>query len=92
MKSINYTKGFKQGFFVCLFFGFYWPHRAAGRILAPLPGIEPAPPQWKYRVLTTGSPGKSKQVKKIEEGEINHLFILYIFIENLLCIKVLGIH
>ena len=48
--------------------------------------------------LTTGdSNGESinytnimKQVKKTEVGEINHLFIQYIFIENLLCIKILG--
>lgn len=33
-----------------------------------------------------------KQDKKIEEGGINHLFIQQILIENLLCIKILGIH
>ena len=28
-------------------------------ILVPWSGMEPMPEQWKYRVLTTGSPGKS---------------------------------
>ena len=31
----------------------------ACRSLAPQPGIEPLPLQWKYGVLTTGLPGKS---------------------------------
>ena len=33
-------------------------HMAGGIIVHP-PGIEPVPLQWKYRVLTTGPPGKS---------------------------------
>ena len=33
-------------------------HEAQG-ILIPQPGIDPRPLQWKFRVLTTGLPGKS---------------------------------
>ena len=33
--------------------------RHVGGILAPWPGIEPAPPALKGEVLTTGLPGKS---------------------------------
>ena len=35
--------------------------RKACRILAPWPGIEPAPPALEGEVLTTGLPGKSLQ-------------------------------
>ena len=39
---------------------FFWifGHEACG-ILAPRPGIEPAPPALEGEVLTTGPPGKS---------------------------------
>ena len=40
-----------------LHFGFFG-HEACG-ILAPQPGIEPAPPALEGEVLTTGPPGKS---------------------------------
>ena len=40
-----------------LCFGFFG--REACGILAPWPGIEPAPPALEGRVLTTGLPGKS---------------------------------
>ena len=36
-------------------------HEACG-ILAPQPGIEPAPPAQEGKVLTTGPPGKSQVV------------------------------
>ena len=34
-------------------------HHEAQGILIPQPGIDPRPLQWKFRVLTTGLPGKS---------------------------------
>ena len=37
----------------------FWPRRAACGILAPQPGIEPGPWQWKRGVLTTRLPGNS---------------------------------
>ena len=40
-----------------LYFGFFG--REACGILAPQPGIEPAPPALEGEVLTTGPPGKS---------------------------------
>ena len=43
-----------------LFFMF-WLLLAACGILAPRPGINPTPLQWKHGVLTTGPPGKSPQ-------------------------------
>ena len=42
---------------ILLLFWFYG-HKACG-ILAPQPGIEPAPAALEGEVLTTGSPGKS---------------------------------
>ena len=33
---------------------------AACRVLVPGPGIEPTPPEWKHRGLTTGPPGNSR--------------------------------
>ena len=41
-------------------FGFFGPE-ACG-ILAPRPGIEPAPPELEGEVLTTGPPGKSPPI------------------------------
>ena len=38
---------------------FWFSGREACGILAPQPGIEPAPPALEGEVLTTGSPGKS---------------------------------
>ena len=40
-----------------MFFWFFG--REAGGILAPRPGIEPAPPALEGEVFTTGPPGKS---------------------------------
>lgn len=38
----------------------FWLHWEACGILVPPQGIKPAPPaHWKFRVLTTGMPGKS---------------------------------
>ena len=37
----------------------FFGHEACG-ILAPQPGIEPAPPALEGEVLTTGPPGKSQ--------------------------------
>ena len=37
----------------------FFGHKAC-RILAPGPGIEPAPPELEGEVLTTGLPGKSE--------------------------------
>ena len=43
--------------YILSFFFFFWLHNATCGILVSQPGIEPVPPlQWKYRVLTTGSP------------------------------------
>ena len=42
---------------ITLFF-FFWPHRVGMWNLVSQPGIEPAPLQWKCRVLITGCPGK----------------------------------
>ena len=38
---------------------FWFFGRKAGGILAPQPGIEPAPPSLEGEVLTTGQPGNS---------------------------------
>ena len=57
---------------LCYVFGFFWPE-ACG-ILAPRPGIEPAPPALEGEVLTTGLPGKS----------LSHLFYLWFCI----CIRI----
>ena len=38
---------------------FWYFGREACGILAPWPGIEPAPPALESKVLTTGPPGKS---------------------------------
>ena len=55
-----------QGILIFLFlflfiylFIYFWPHHVACRFLAPWPGIEPRPWQWKHGVLTTGPPGNS---------------------------------
>ena len=47
-----------------LFYVFFWffGHEACG-ILAPRPGIEPAPPALEGEVLTTGPPGKSPKIQ-----------------------------
>ena len=39
----------------------FFGHEACG-ILAPRPGIEPAPSALEGEVLTTGSPGKSQYI------------------------------
>ena len=39
---------------------FWFLGREACGILAPRPGIEPAPPALEGQVLTTGPPGKSR--------------------------------
>ena len=41
----------------------FWPfgHEACG-ILAPQPGVEPAPPALEGEVPTTGLPGKSRRL------------------------------
>ena len=46
--------------FITILFLFYvfFDHEACG-ILAPRPGIQPAPPALEGEVLTTGPPGKS---------------------------------
>ena len=42
------------------FFFFFWLYHMACRILVPQPGTKNLPPlYWKFRVLTTGLPGKS---------------------------------
>ena len=41
------------------FFFFFWPHWVACGILVLQSGSNSCPLQWKYRVLTTGPPGKS---------------------------------
>ena len=41
---------------------FWFFGRKACGILAPRPGIEPAPPALEGKVLTTGPPGKSLQL------------------------------
>ena len=46
--------------FVTILFLFYVGHEACG-IIAPQPGIEPAPPALEGKVLTTGPPGKSQK-------------------------------
>ena len=46
--------------FYGVFFGFFG--RQACGILAPWPGIEPAPPALEGKVLTTGPPGKALHV------------------------------
>ena len=53
-------EGYRE--FVGLFFFsvFFWPHCMACGVLVPPPGIKPAPPAWKLRILTTGLPGKSQ--------------------------------
>ena len=38
----------------------FFGHEACG-ILAPQPGIEPAPPALESEILTTGPPGKSPE-------------------------------
>ena len=40
--------------FICFLLGSMW-------ILAPQPGIEPAPPTMEGKVITTGPPGKSME-------------------------------
>ena len=45
----------------------FFGHEVCG-ILAPLPGIEPAPPALKDTVLTTGPPGKSPEQCYFEQG------------------------
>ena len=45
----------------------FFGHEACG-ILAPRPGIEPAPPALEGKVLTTGPPGKS---------------LIFLFIQNI---------
>ena len=45
-------------FVLCFGVFFFFGHNACG-ILAPQPGIEPAPPALEGEVLTTGPPGKS---------------------------------
>ena len=50
----------------------FWPKKACG-LLAPRPGIKPAPPALEGEVLSTGPPGKSpllfflKSLPKITE-------------------------
>ena len=51
--------------------------REACGVLAPLPGIEPAPSALEGKVLTTGPPGKS-QVQCFETEQAKHRF-LYLF-------------
>ena len=43
---------------------FWFFGREACGILAPRPGIEPAPPALEGKVLTTGPPGKSLDCSK----------------------------
>ena len=54
-----------KGYLMCiiLFYFTLWLRRTACVILIPQKGIEPRPPQWKHRVLTTGPPGNSLYFK-----------------------------
>ena len=45
--------------FLRVFVVVVWPCQTASRILVPWTGFEPGPLHWKFRVLTTGPPGKS---------------------------------
>ena len=51
--------------FTELVFFFFFPFCRDG-ILAPQPGMEPEPLQWKWEVLTTGLPGISQESVLIE--------------------------
>ena len=53
LRTHKFTKDNMKGFCVGFFFG----HKAC-RILAPQPGIEPAPPALEGEFLTTGPPGE----------------------------------
>jgi len=57
--------------FVTILFLFYVGHEACG-IIAPQPGIEPAPPALEGKVLTTGPPGKFPPPPKINLSLKNH--------------------
>ena len=47
--------------FICLRVNFFFSAVAHSlQDLSSPPGIEPSPPQWKHRVLTTEPPGKSQ--------------------------------
>ena len=52
--------GFQQPVVSVLFVCLFLPHCKVCRILAPQPGIEPGPLQWKRQVLTTGAPRNSQ--------------------------------
>ena len=45
---------------------FFWQCHSTtqSRILAPRPGIEPGPQQWKLKVLTPGLPGNYPKLLK----------------------------
>ena len=59
---------------VCLFA--FWLCSTACRILAPRPGIKPAPPKWKGR-STTGLPAKSWKSFETEESWWLHSTVIH---------------
>ena len=60
----------------CFMFWFFGPE--AYGILAPQPGIEPAPPALEGEVLTTGPPGKSLRVFIMNRFEFWQMLFLHL--------------
>ena len=61
---------------------FWFFGRKACGILAPRPGIEPAPPALEGEVLTTGLPGKSQTFSDLEFTGVcfsDHLIFFFFF-------------
>ena len=74
-----------------LFYVFWFFGPEACGILAPRPGIEPAPPALEGRVLTTGPPGKSPKKAPLptESAFFTEIFMETFSISNF-CLPLLG--
>ena len=75
MRKNNAVSGVEAVFYFrqLIFFSFFG--FAACKILVPCPRLNPYPLHWKYRVLTTGLPGKFQKVfdKGFQEGAEENL-------------------
>ena len=66
--SLSKGKSWASPFVFC-FLVFFWPHRAACRLLVPQAGIKPAPPA--LEVLTTRPTGKSLKSFSLLSDEVS---------------------